>query len=275
MAALQGDGARRAALERKVSAAFVSGMGAVRREVARRLEKHDDIHGRITGTPVAALLEPLEEALTELLADAVIAGVTAGARLEAKARREDWNDVDALAHEYAQTQSGVLIRNISASQHAAFKEVLAEAIRENLTIPEIAARTKNVVGLLPRDVRALAARRRRLRAAGTPPVKVEAQIAKAANAAVKRRATTIARTEAAAAIEQGKLQEWSLAIARGELPERVWRRWIAKDPCPVCRTLASLKPIPFGSHWIVKGDKLMRPPAHPNCKCSVALVFGV
>jgi hypothetical protein len=181
--------------------------------------------------------------------------------------------VDQLAHDYALTQAAELVARVSASVREAIRDMVAEGIRENLTVDQLARSVRDVVGLLPRDAKAIGRMRRELREMKIPSHAIEARLARRAQAMVNRRARTIARTELQFAVNEARAAEWQIAVSSGELPRDMKRKWIAKDPCRLCVSLAAHAPValdePFTDYT---GTQVMKPPRHPNCKCSVVLV---
>lgn len=85
-----------------------------------------------------------------------------------------------------------------------------------------------------------------------------------------KRAKMIARTESIRAAHEGQRAAWDKARAAGLIPATMKRQWIAtpdEKECPQCEALDGMerrmgKPFPGG---------VMMPPAHPNCRCTLAL----
>lgn len=76
----------------------------------------------------------------------------------------------------------------------------------------------------------------------------------------KTRATMIARTETNDALSQAFMDKAHAMNIEG-------KEWLTFDPCPICEGNATDGVIPIDQSFS-SGD--MRPPAHPNCRCSLA-----
>lgn len=253
--------------ESKVSFAFLTAVASMRRTVARSLLKHDDLDGRITRLPIEASFASLEAPLTDLFVDAAEHAFKLDDGTKAA-----WSLATQLAHEWAQTQSASMVTRTSAHTRSAIQESVAEGIRRNSALTTVARSVEQSIGLTARDARQVGSFRRRLLAAGMDPTKAEAKVARLVDKLVRRRAMVIARTETKAAIETGKLERWRIALADGSLGASVRRRWVTRDPCPTCRMLGGLAPVAFGQPFRAGMRIYWTPPAHPNCKCRVALV---
>jgi len=93
------------------------------------------------------------------------------------------------------------------------------------------------------------------------------------------RAERIARTETSNAVNAGRQEVWSEAgVTRNR-----WR--LAPGACPICQALVALSggEVDIGEPFVTAGTQLAtftpkmditRPPAHPNCRCSMAPVEG-
>ena len=79
----------------------------------------------------------------------------------------------------------------------------------------------------------------------------------------KNRATVIARTETADALEQGFMDRAKDLGVNG-------KEWIVTEPCPICEDNANAGVIGINEEF-PSGHQ--RPPAHPNCRCALAPVM--
>lgn len=89
------------------------------------------------------------------------------------------------------------------------------------------------------------------------------------------RAQLIARTETMRAVNTGQRFVFDDARDDGLIPEDAELEWIAtedKVTCPICADLDGER-IGFDEGFDVDGDILDHPPAHPNCRCTVGLVY--
>lgn len=251
-------------------------------EKLRREVWSDDESGAVD---VVALSEAIpvdgvmDAHLTPVLAELLEAAAKRGMRqADAQAKAPpgfDWTLADQIAHEWALTQAGQLVTGVSARARRAIRDVVALGVRENHTIAEIAKNLRAVIGLTPREARSVARMRRQLIRDGLSASEAERRVGRRADVLVRRRAKLIAQHETAMAVEQGKLHEWRIMVAQGDLPGSVKRKWIARDACPLCRELARGRAVPLGEPFrTAKGDTYQSPPAHPRCKCSVVLIMG-
>ena len=232
-----------------------------------------DVVERSEAIDVDAVLDRhLGPVLAEVLEDAAKRGIRS-APGEVKAGF-DWTLADQLAHEWAQTASAQLVTGVSRRVRLAIRDVVALGVRENHSISEIAKNLRATIGLNTREARAVARMRRALIADGMEPNAAERRVAKRADVLIRKRARVIAQTEVKAAVEQGKLHEWRIMVAEGDLPSVARRKWIAGDACPLCRELARMAAVPLGEPFRSSGGDFMSPPAHPNCRCSCRIILS-
>lgn len=284
--------ARRAS-ERKVERAFLAGVEALRIVIGALVSRAEreptfDVVGAVRALRVEAAFDGMERAVAEALLEAGLGAARTAARdvtAATKAARRlspsqvpSWAEerfqlVTQLSQDYAQQAAATLVSRVTAGVRATLRDVVAAGIRENLTVPQVARQVRESVGLLQRDAAALRRMRAELTVDGLSADRIDARIARRSGAMVNRRAETIARTELQMAYNEGRAAEWSIAVSEGELPRDMRRRWVAKDPCDVCIGLSEHEPVglmePFTT---IKGDPIMRPPAHPNCLPGDALV---
>jgi hypothetical protein len=80
------------------------------------------------------------------------------------------------------------------------------------------------------------------------------------------------------ASNQGTLDSWRQATSEGLLPRGMQKKWIhargSLRTCPVCDELGDSDPVPMDGEFYssILGDSFARPPAHPNCRCTIGLV---
>lgn len=89
------------------------------------------------------------------------------------------------------------------------------------------------------------------------------------------RADLIARTESMNAANEGQLQLWDQAAEDGLInPNTAQKEWIVGDDeklCPICQDMDG-EQVGLDEDFNVDGEDIDAPPAHPNCRCTVALV---
>lgn len=168
-----------------------------------------------------------------------------------------------------QTGAG-LVEGITDRTQTQIQEAVARGIQTGSGIPRIARAIRQGVGLTPRDAAAVERYEERLIKEGRPAAQVKRMTTAYRKRKLKERAETIARTEVVRARNIGQDLAWELAVAEGELEPTEKREWIAKDPCPICKALDGTT-AKLGQPFRADGHVVMRPPAHPRCKCSMAM----
>jgi len=191
--------------------------------------------------------------------------------------RASFTIVNPLAAEVARVQGARLVRNITTETRQAIRALTARAFPEGIAPRQLATLIKPLIGLTTRQTQAVLNAREAWATAGLTgdplATKVEAYGAKL----LKQRAVNIARTETIAAANGGQLAAWREAASQGLLkPERTFRVWSAASDqrvCPICEDLDE-QVVGFDEPFVtIDGDEIMAPPAHPSCRCSVALTF--
>lgn len=179
---------------------------------------------------------------------------------------------------WAQGHAARLVIDISAQTRQAINAVVVRMFRDGIP-PDAAARIlKAIVGLHPRYALAVDNRRRALMAQGVDLEKVEFHVKQYAARLERQRASTIARTEAITASNAGQHELWQQARATGLLEgDRVQREWlVAADErlCEICEPVPGNGPVGLDEPFrLGDGDEVLYPPAHPQCRCAVRLVF--
>lgn len=125
----------------------------------------------------------------------------------------------------------------------------------------------------------------RAKAAGASPKAVDKLVARMTVKALKVRALNIARTETIRALNHGQQAVWGQLAEQGLIDSRTAKReWIVTPDdrlCPICSTLegaeAGLEQ-PFTttvthSETRAQSYTSLVPPIHPNCRCTIGLVF--
>jgi len=180
---------------------------------------------------------------------------------------------------WASTRSSNLIVQIQESQRNAVRDIVAQAVAGGGTAETVARQVRAVVGLDPRRAAALGKfAQERFTQATTP--KAQAAAAKAVERYRKRllrsRGEVIARTEVLSAMHAGQLDAWTEAKNRGEIGAGMVKRWIVTPDdrlCPYCAPLQGQQVQPTEPFKTTYGPK-DTPPAHPQCRCVMALVRG-
>lgn len=209
-----------------------------------------------------------------------------------KAWGESWDvdfpELSQAAADFIARQTGVRVTNISATVRAAWQRELAQIIGEHvIEKPSSPATTaREVYGHLNTLANAMTHPQMQYynkhAKANLDAVQrgemtlLEAQTdAKARKEAMQRyRAIAIARTETAFAYNAGQLNGILEAQQEGKLAYEVNKIWSAAPGCcDECQALdGSTRKLE--SHWKAKdGSKVMMPPLHPHCRCSMDFEF--
>ena len=229
-------------------------------------------------------LSSLVAALESLLAEQVAAGATLGAPSMPVTLIGEFDAANPFAVSYAQSNAARLIVEITNEQRALVRDLVTRAVRDGLTVDEVAAIVQRSIGLHDRWARAVNNRHDFILAdmieRGFPMRTARAQAAAVAQTyhdeLLYARARTIARTEILDAHNAGRWEGWADAVANGLVPTDATKSWSVRvpsrgdSPCPICLPIAG---------ETVKWDEpfsvgVMMPPLHPNCVCTAVLVIG-
>ena len=189
-----------------------------------------------------------------------------------------------LALDWVDSEGSRLIVGVGDNSRKAINGIVRETIWEGKDPRKIFKEIKKSVGLFPKWAKAVENYELRLRGDGWSVKDAQIKAAKYHDHLVGVRAETIARTEIIRARNVGQMQAWNVTQQQGLLDQRYTkRRWVSavRSPrtCKICISLdltSKKKPIPMnGSYTITKPKNLTikMPPAHPQCRCSQALVF--
>lgn len=175
-----------------------------------------------------------------------------------------------LALGYVYQSGAEMVGGISANTRTQIQRLVARGVTDGKGIPSIARGIRRSIGLSDRDAKALENYVKRLKEKDLPASKIKSLTAKYKESKIRSRAETIARTEYRKARNIGQDMAWEMAIAEGEIPKSAQREWIAADPCPICAQFDG-EVAKVGEPFRAGGYTFVRPPAHPNCRCGMAL----
>lgn len=210
----------------------------------------------------------------------------------------DRTSAEAVA--WARDHSAQLVTSITAETRAGIRQIITRAFSEGIAPREAAKLVKQIVGLRPDQVDAVlnvrqkildaAARATRtgkavkikipgvpqgisVPPAGLTPERMSATLQRYADRQLRQRALLIARTETIAASNAGQQLQWAQAVKDGLLRGNEKQRWVVafdERLCKVCRALHGQQ-VALGQPFMSINGPVMRPPAHPNCRCAVVL----
>lgn len=223
----------------------------------------------------ARLNETVAPTVTSVFEQSVRATETALARTIRVAG--SFEIVNPAAIEAAAHRSSLLVRNITATTREGLQNAIATAIRDGIPPRTAAVQIKPMLGLTARQSATAANYRASLRALGQSQSSIDRAVRKMTDRMIRQRATNIARTETIRASNDGQHVAWSEARVQGLLQQDVQRKWLAaRDErlCPICLALHRHKPVPFANSFVrPDGGTVRFPPAHPQCRCTIVLVF--
>lgn len=141
------------------------------------------------------------------------------------------------AVEWAQEHAAETIDGISESTRDEIRDAVESAFEDQFDVDELADKIEEIIG-------------------------------------DRSRAETIARTETMRASNQGQYQLWLQAEDAGLLTGDEEQEWIVTPDdrlCPICEPMDG-ETIPMGGRFRLNtGESVDGPPAHPNCRCTIAL----
>lgn len=223
---------------------------------------------------VAALAQHVQAA-----GDAALASLVANPGKVAKAELATaFNLRNAFSEDFIRRRGAAMVEGVTARARADIRDAVEAGMVRGVPVRQTARAIRESIGLDPRQRKAVSRLVDQLTAEGRTDEEVEAAAAKYGDRLLARRAETIARTETMAASNQGVLDSWRQARSDGLLPGGMLKQWIhgagSERTCPICTDLGEQDPIPMDESWVsdVTGEQYERPPAHPNCRCTMGLV---
>ena len=157
-------------------------------------------------------------------------------------------------------------------QHAAAKAIIGKSRAEGVGVDELGRRLRAVTGLTPRQAQAVERMREALLADGLSAQDAAKQAQRYSDLLHRQRAVTIARTELAAANNQGQhaaiLQAREEGLFGGPV-QKVWSTAADERLCDECESLDGMTAMM--DEQFAGGYDL--PPIHPMCRCVVQ--YGV
>lgn len=175
------------------------------------------------------------------------------------------------AQKIAKRSAAQRVSDASAETKRAIRKVIVRAIAEGLAPPEAAREVRRVIGMSAQQAQAAMNYRKSLKAAGVGGDKLDRAMDRYTSRKIRDRASTIARTEVMRALNEGQLDSVEELQAEGLLTEAAQKEWIVTPDdalCPDCEEMDGVT-IPVDEDFALEG-----PPAHPNCRCTIAITEG-
>jgi len=163
---------------------------------------------------------------------------------------------------------GEHITGIDRRTRQAVRDVIAKALRDGNSIPDISRKIQNVVGLTDGQGLALDQFEKTLVKQAVDPARVRIQVAAFRDRLLASRGEMIARYETMWASNAGRLDGYAFAAAQGAIGTDATVAWLAADGC--CDECADMdgETITLGDTFSDGSDG---PPGHPNCRCTTVL----
>lgn len=188
---------------------------------------------------------------------------------------------------WAKTQSSTLVKQITDGSRKGIRSIINRGFDLGIT-PASSAReirevlladVKAVIGLTDKQAISVQNRHMRLLAEGRSVPDAQRLAERYARLVLNRRTKNIARTETINAASEGQLQLWQQMKGDGLISDDRVKRWIVTPD----DRLDSLICMPMGRNGgqtrelneaftTGLGDAVMRPTAHPQCRCAMILV---
>jgi SPP1 gp7 family putative phage head morphogenesis protein len=179
-----------------------------------------------------------------------------------------------MAATAADMHAAAFVTAVTRETRKAISQIVAQSFTVDRMPPrDIAKLIRPMIGLTARQARSVMAARAQWEKSGLTGAKLQAAVERLAAKKLKERSLNIARTESIRAANAGQLDAWQRAADTGLLvPERTSRQWLAAGDVRTCPTCSGLdgETVAFDAQF---SAGIMAPPAHPSCRCSVALVI--
>jgi len=196
----------------------------------------------------------IKEEGVKIFSKPMLEGVVAGQDLtQRQFKKYDRTDpIGVSAVNYAAEHSAELIVEITDETRAAVNDLMKAGVAQGLTVPQLAAQVRPLVGLTDRMTGWVDNYGKRLLEEGLSPAQTAKRLDKYINKLLRYRSEMIARTETAFALTEGQIQGYAAGGAK--YLERV------EDPdcCEICFKNN------HRSYTIKSASGVL--PAHPNCE---------
>ena len=240
--------------------------------------------GRVTSV-LKQVLRSLNHQLSDRFHEALRKGYMRGATFAAKqlATPTDLIRIDQVApfaSAWARSHAPQLADEMVEGGVEQVQRLIQESVEQRMPAQTLAKRIRSQIGLTSRDASAVRRFIRELQADPTvSAARVEQRAARKAEAFLRRRADTIARTEMMRAHNMGQHGVWQQAVHQGILSPATKRQYLViwdEILCPWCESMAGATADLNGTTWSIGGTVVRTgfsgPPAHPLCRCTVSLV---
>ena len=184
--------------------------------------------------------------------------------------------VNPQSVQVAARQTAEAVQQVTASTRKAIREIIRRGQLGQLTVAQQATRIRDLIGLTERQTASVLNFELAQLQAGITGAELERRVAKKYQQVLKRRATTIARSETIRSANLGQQNLWRQAADQGlinrDTAEKRWITTIDDRACPICIPMdGQLRPLeePFVSPF--NGASTLTPGIHAACRCAMAL----
>ncbi|NPV72072.1 MAG: hypothetical protein HPY55_15815 [Firmicutes bacterium] len=250
---------------RRVTTVVLSAIDWLREEVGGRLQ---DVEAVADWEEFARRLREMER---ELAATAAQAAEQASRQA---GRPLAFDPATIRAAEWIAERGAQMVREIADETRQAIRDAVARAWNRGLGVDQLAREVRPLIGLTRRMALAVDNYRARLIEDGVPPGRAADMAGKYANKLLRYRAYNIARTEMQYAANMGAQRAWEYMQAEGLVAPDAQKEWLtAADElvCPICAPMDGVR-VPLNQPYQTAVGPLMAPPAHPQCRCTHAVV---
>ncbi|MEM4167759.1 MAG: hypothetical protein QXW98_04890 [Candidatus Caldarchaeum sp.] len=176
-----------------------------------------------------------------------------------------WAPVEQIAAEVSQ---------ITSEQANVIANTLQRGMLGQLTVDETARELRNIVGLHPRQIAAIARAEERLRNRGLDGDKLAKRVDRLRKRALRFRSMNIARSSYARLIQHEQIEaiDASKAYDEGIAVFLIWITTPDERLCPLCSAMNGVE-VEYGKDFKLPDGRNVKLPAysHPQCRCSLVI----
>ena len=179
------------------------------------------------------------------------------------------------AQRAARKVASTLVAGVEDSTKKGIRQLIVRAIADGIPPYDAARLIKPMIGLNSvQQIDALNYRTELINS-GLSQSAVDRKVNRYIQKALRRRAQTIARTEIMESLNAGQEASWNQAQSKGLLGADAKKKWITTSfgACPICKALNG-EVVGVKQYFQSIIGPVLRPVAHPNCRCAVVPVPG-
>lgn len=193
--------------------------------------------------------------------------------------------------ELLRSQRDELISDLSQETSAIIRRAIEDGYRNGIGASDLGRQISDLVGLQERQAVAIQRRRLALEEDGYSFDRIEKEIEKQTERMIRYRGQLIARTELQEAMQGATFEAWKQGLAGGNISGDAQKEWVAtrapskgfsfakgrkgkkaqNRTCSICGALYGQTVSLHDYFQSRTGVLLLRPPAHPACRCTMKL----